>query len=424
MPRSRVPPIDIVHLAYTTFPDDPRVKREALAVSTAEWGGEGGHRVAVVALRPLGARAVERHRGVTVIRVPGRKSRPRLLGYLRQYAGFVWRCRCLLARHPRLAHVKLVHVHTLPDFLVWAATPARRRGAKLIFDMHEIFPEFARSRFSGALGRLASTLARALERQARSRADLTIVANQPIAGLLDARPLERPERRIVIHNSADPLDLGPPISPAPRASRGSLELIYHGTLTLPYGVDGAVRGVLHARQRGADARLSILGDGPERSRLEQLVVSLSAAAVIRFEHPLPQRELRARLGRADAVLVPTRLDAMTRYSLSNKLLEAVHLGIPVLAARLPSYSHYLDDASAWFWNPGDATDLVRAILAFARATPEERCERARAAQRALQGIAWPVERGRLLDAYRHLLEEDDRHAARMVAIRSAAPPSP
>src|SRR5438132_1608840 len=219
-----------------------------------------------------------------------------------------------------------------------------------------------------------------------------------------------------------PLPAGPP--PAPRLSRGSLELIYHGTLTLPYGVDAAVRGVLHARQQGADARLTILGDGPERSRLEQLVVSLSAAAVIRFEHPLPQRELRARLGRADAVLVPTRLDAMTRYSLSNKLLEAVHLGIPVLAARLPSYSHYLDDASAWFWNPGDATDLVRAILAFARATPEERCERARAAQRALQGIAWPVERVRLLDAYRHLLEEDDSHAARMVAIRSAAPPSP
>ena len=115
---------------------------------------------------------------------------------------------------------------------------------------------------------------------------------------------------------------------------------------------------------------------------------------------------------------------MTRYSLSNKLLEYVHLGIPVLAARLPSYDRYLDDASAWFWSPGDANDLVRAIVAFARSTQEERAARAAAAQACLQDIAWPLERARLLQAYDELLTPDVSRSARIPAIRAAARPSP
>lgn len=414
----QIPPIEIVHLAYADFPTDPRVKREALAAT------ETGRRVAVVALDRGGARPVQRYLGLTVIRVPGRKSRGGLFTYLLQYAAFVWRCQRLLARHPRLQHVKLVHVHTLPDFLVWAARPAQRRGAKLIFDMHEIFPEFVRSKVTGVTGRLASALARALERQARSRADVTIVVNRPIARLLETRPLKRPERSVLIHNSADPLDFGPPLLPTPRPPYRPLQLVYHGTLTALYGLDIAIRGVVEARAQGTDVQFSILGDGPQRPELVALVARLGAGGVVTFEPPLPPKDLPARLRLADAGLVPTRLDGMTRYSLSNKLLDYVHLGIPVLAARLPSYEEYLDERTAWFWNPGETADLARAIVAFARATPALRAERARAAQRALAPFAWPIERARLVSVYRELLGSSDGHASRIAAIRSAARPSP
>ena len=424
-------PIEILHLAYATFPADPRVRREALAAR------DTGRRVAVVALRSPGAPPVQRQDGLTVIRLPGRKSRGGFIPYLLQYAAFVWRCRRLVARHPRLRHVQLVHVHTLPDFLMWAATPARRRGAKLVFDMHEIFPEFVQCKFRGLAGRAAAAIARALERQARSRADLTIVVNHPIAELLDTRLIgrPRPERRIVIHNAADPGDFGPslpaappPPPPPPPHPRdpAAIHLVYHGTLTRLYGVDVAISSVARARRTGGgvDVRLTILGDGPQKPELERLIAQLGVAPAVRLEAPLPANQLPGALRRADAGLVPTRLDGMTRYSLSNKLLEYVHLGIPVLAARLPSYDRYLDDASAWFWSPGDANDLVRAIVAFARSTQEERAARAAAAQACLQDIAWPLERARLLQAYDELLTPDVSRSARIPAIRAAARPSP
>src|SRR5206468_1025713 len=100
------------------------------------------------------------------------------------------------------------HVFTLPDFLLWAALPARRRGARVVFDMHEIFPEFARAKFPGLIGTLVSALAARVERWARRRADLTITVNRPIDELLASRAASPTERRIVVHNTADPVDFG------------------------------------------------------------------------------------------------------------------------------------------------------------------------------------------------------------------------
>src|SRR5712691_3294899 len=178
-------PIEILHLAFSHYPADTRVKRETQALLAT------GRRVAVIALRGDGEHPVERCAGVVTVRVPGAKTRGGFLRYLRDYLVFVWRCRRLIASHRQLATVRVVHVHTLPDFLLWAALPARRRGARLVFDMHEIFPEFTAAKFPGALGRLLAWPARRIERWARRRADLTITVNRPIEERLADQPIGR-----------------------------------------------------------------------------------------------------------------------------------------------------------------------------------------------------------------------------------------
>jgi len=396
MPRR---PIGILHLAFSHYPADTRVKRETQALLAT------GRDIAVIALRGDGEQPVERCAGVVTVRVPGAKTRGGFLRYLRDYIVFVWRCRRLVAGHRQFAHLRVVHVHTLPDFLLWAALPARRRGARLVLDMHEIFPEFAQAKFAGPLGRVLGAVARHVERWARRRANLTITVNRPIDELLAHRAIGRPERRLILHNTADPADFGSDL-PAHRdgASTDSpLELVYHGTLTHMYGLDVAIHGVAEARRRNISVRLSIIGDGPERASLIALGDRLVGDDGVRFERPLPQSALPGRLGACDAGVVPTRLDGMTRYSLSTKLLEYVHLGIPILAARLPTYTGYLPEDAAWYWKPGDAADLARAIADFLATSPAERRRRAQRARDAVAPLAWSRECERLLAAYRELL---------------------
>jgi glycosyltransferase involved in cell wall biosynthesis len=404
-------PIEILHLVYGHYPADTRVKRELTALRAT------GLRCAVIAVRQAGERATQSVDGVVAIRVPGRKSRGGFFSYLLEYGDFILRCRRLVATHRALAKVQVVHVHTLPDFLLWAALPARRRGARVVFDMHEIFPEFARAKFPGTIGAVIGALAARVERWARRRADLTITVNQPIDELLASRAASSSERRIVVHNTADPIDFArdaqintPPVPP--------LQLVYHGTLTYMYGLDVAVRGVSLA---AGQPHFTIIGDGPERQRLAELASAVGSGRV-RLESPVTQQALAARLPRYHAGIVPTRLDGMTRYSLSTKLLEYVHLEIPVLAARLPSYERYFSEDMLWYWIPGDPADLARAIHTFSSASPSERASRARHARQAIAPLAWSQQRDRLLAAYAELLTGDG--SDKIAAIRSAAVPSP
>jgi len=390
-------PIDILHIAHSPFPEDPRPRREATAAAAL------GVRVAVIALQsnPEQAR-VSRWGGILVVRLPGRKRRGGPLSYIADYLVFLARARALVALTPRLKRSRIVQVHTLPDFLVAAATPARRVGAKVILDMHEIFPEFTRSKFPGVLGAVGERLALRLERWSRRKADILVTVNRPIRTLLESRPARIRETIEVIHNSPDPRELPEPAS-TPKVVPGELRLVYHGTLTRLYGLDFAVQAVAKASRAGVRVSLDIFGDGPERSAISAAATDLGIPGAIRVHGPVPVSQLASDLPTFSAGFVPTRLDVMTQYSLSTKLLEYVHLRMPLLAPRLPTYVSYFPESAAWYFTPNDPDSAAEAIARLSAAPMAERIQRAREATLAAQACAWATDMGILQNLYRRLL---------------------
>jgi glycosyltransferase involved in cell wall biosynthesis len=397
-------PFDVVHIAQTQFPDDPRPRKEVLAAT------ELGLRVAVIALQDgLDPRPVGHHGRAVVVRLPGERRRGSLGKYVLEYTDFLVRAHALMRRDPRFSRARIVHVHTLPDFLVAAARPARRQGARVVLDMHEIFPEFTRTKFPGLLGRIGEPVARAIERWSRRQADVVLTVNRSIERLLGARRSRPDERLVVIHNLTDPADFGPrQLTEA--AATGPVRLVYHGTITRLYGLDLAVRAVATARRLGADVELDIYGRGPMVPEVQDLIEALELREEVRLMGSVSHVVLRDRLPSYHAGLLPTRLDRMTQYSLSTKLLEYVHFGIPLIAARIPAYGEYFPATAAWYFEPNDADAAAQAIAAFAAAPATERVARARAAQQAISELTWEREADKLKKIYEELLQESGRRA--------------
>jgi glycosyltransferase involved in cell wall biosynthesis len=396
--EKRDPGYDVIHVVHGSYPEDPRVRREAaVAADVAE-------RVLVICLRQPGRPNTGHYARSRIVRLPGRKSRGSVVDYVREYLMFTVRVFLLFARDERFRRARVVHLHTLPDFLVFAAMPAIREGARSILDMHEIFPEFIRSKFPGVLGLVAMFPARFLERASRARATVTITVNRPIRELLTLRRARKDERIEVVHNAADSRDMG---DPAPRnyTVRTPVRLVYHGTLTHLYGLDIAIEAVALARASGASATLDIYGDGPATNDLNSLTQRLRVAAAISFHGSVPYTRLRRELPTFDAGLIPTRLDVMTHYSLSTKLLELFHLGVPVIASRIPTYVEYFPDNCAWYFTPNDARSAAVAIKDFVSATDDQRRDRALAARAVAERLAWPAEAARLATIYRQLLSQ-------------------
>ena len=246
-PRRRI--CMIVHAYYE---EDARVRRQA------EWLAEHGRPVDVIALRRPGAPERDVIDGVAVRRLPVRRHQGAgLPTYLAEYTAFLCRAAVAAWTAHRRRRYALVEVHTIPDFLVFAALPLRLAGVPVLLDMHEAMPEFFRSRFPRAGNPLAHGLLRLQERLATGFASALMTVNDALADRL--RALGVPAAKVTVVLNTPRLDLFDPASFPSRPFRadGSLRLVYAGALTPTYELDVVIDALarLTAERPELDARL-------------------------------------------------------------------------------------------------------------------------------------------------------------------------
>ena len=100
-----------------------------------------------------------------------------------------------------------------------------------------------------------------------------------------------------------------------------------GRLVPVKGFDIAVRALPGLLARIPDARLVLVGDGPERPHLEGLAVALRVRHRLTITGTVD--DVPALLAAADILVVPSRNEGMGRV-----LVEAMALGVPVVAAKV------------------------------------------------------------------------------------------
>jgi len=291
----------------------------------------------------------------------------------------------------------VVDVKNLPDFLVFAALSAKRKGAKIVFDMHEITPEFVMSKYQIAANHWLVRMARAIERASMRYADHVITINEPIRQLLDERGLP-PGGSTVIMNSVDEdlfREANKAISsPDPSSGTATFVMMYHGTLTRIYGLDIALDAFAKAQADMPGAEFWILGKGPELDVLGEQVGRLGLRAKVRFIGSVLSQEVPG-LRRCDAGALATRQDVFLDLSFANKLSEYIIMDKPIVASRIRTIRHYFSEEALAFFEPGNPTDLAQQMVRLYRdAKLRDRFDRQAKAE--YQPIRWEVMRERYL----------------------------
>lgn len=207
-----------------------------------------------------------------------------------------------------------------------------------------------------------------------ARARVVIACNDDAAGTL--RRAGR-EARVVPHG----VDLRRFCARPPRPGR-VLQLLAVGRLVPKKGFDVLLEALALA---GPGIELGIVGAGPEERRLRRLVAARGLAGRARLEGPLDHRDLPARYAAADAVVVPSVVDAGgDRDGLPNVVLEAMATSRPVVGSRVAAIpSAVVPGRSGWLVPPGDARGLA-ALLGALRERPEEIAALGRGARRRVE----------------------------------------
>lgn len=389
----------ILILRQGYYPDDPRVRREVEALAAR------GHAVDLVCLRGPGQPARETLAGARVYRLPLARRRAGRLRYLWDYLAFFVAASLAVGLLSARRRYPLVQVNSLPDFLVWAAWPARLTGARVLLDLHELMPELFASKYATGMDHPLPRLLGRIETAAIRWSDASLAVSQPCLERYLARGAPA-ERFTVILNSADPSLFPPPATAGdaraagPQASPAPLRIVSHGTLVERYGYDLLLAALARLLDEGLDLRLEILGAGEQRPALEAQARALGLGEHLTLVGFVPLDRVAERLAGADIGAVANRSDPFTDRVLPTKLMEYAALGIPALAPATPAVRAYFDAGMVQLFEPGDLDALTAALRTLAL----DPALRARLADAAMTGFVarhgWP----RMAERYTALVE--------------------
>jgi glycosyltransferase involved in cell wall biosynthesis len=371
----------VVHAYYPAR--ETRVLREAAALV------ERGVEVDVLCLREGDEPSRLVHEGVKVIRLPvGRRpSRGFALQLLEYLAFFVLASAHLTVRHLRQRY-DTVQVHNLPDFLVFAALVPKLMGTTVLLDLHDLMPEFFAAKTDAALHHPFVRLLALQEQLACRFADHVITVTDDWRDTLVERGVPR-EKVSVVMNVADGRVFHRGTPPAEGGvDQVGLNLIYHGTFTLRYGVDLILAAVDLLRDDLPGLRLTLQGSGEALPALLAQQEHLDLGEHVRISTDVVDTAaLAAMIRAADVGIVPNRRNLFTDGILPTKLMEYVAMGTPVIAARTPAIERYFDDDMVQFFEPGNAEDLAKAIRMLA-ADPARRMALAESADAFNRKYDW------------------------------------
>lgn len=325
---------------------------------------------------------------------------------LERKAGVDWTCSRQLARLCRQEQVDVIHAHQYTPFFYAMTARLLYRKPPVLFTEHgRHFPDFPRPKRM-----LANRLL--LERRDR----VIAVGRSVRRALIENEGI--PGRHVGVIYNGIRLRAFAPARADGEAVRQECGVGPHDFVMMQVArldplkdhvtAIQVLERVLHHRR---DARLVLVGEGPERNRLEELVRRRSLEPYVRF---LGLRQDVGRLlGAADLCLLTS-----VSEGIPLTLIEGMAAGLPVVATNVGGVSEVVDDGRTGFLVPhGDQSGLADRILRLAD-NPSLRLEMGRLGrERASLTFSEEQMHAAYQDLYEEMLLGQRRAAARFSVAR-------
>ncbi|MEM4724676.1 MAG: glycosyltransferase family 4 protein [Candidatus Hadarchaeum sp.] len=395
----------ICHIAYTFVESDTRVARYGLACA------EAGHEVEFIALRQNSQCVKGLVSGLRVFRIQHRSPNEKgQLKHLLRTVIFSFTAMLVISFRFLKTRYNLVHVHNMPDFLVFACWLPKLAGAKIILDIHDLVPELYVDKFGRRRKSWVYRCLLLLERISCSFADHVIVSNPLWAERISKRAAN-PRRCTCLINYPDTTIFKPSEQPIKNRADGKFLIIYPGSLNWHQGLHIAIEAMTHLVSRIPGVELHIYGDGPALPRLKSMTRELQLDGKVVFHRPVDTEQIAQIMAEADLGVIPKLADGFGNEAFSTKSLEFMACGIPVVMSKTLIDTLYFTDDQVKFFESGNPEALAEAIWEV-YSKPDETRRRVQAAIDLVSKENWEVKKTEYLGLVETLLRPKDKEPSK------------
>lgn len=347
-------------ITFDWYPFDPLVRRLSDAAIDA------GYLVDVICLRRAGENRHEVYNGVNIYRLPMDRGFGRSLPMtLLNWCWFSLLAGITITRLHLKHTYDVIHVHNMPDFLVFSALLPKLLGAKVILEVQDTSPELIAAKAGGRKQKIVKGLAIWQERISTAFAHHVITVGWPFEKLLLQRGVPAKKMTIIL-NSADP-KLFPasrryPLPAEPFEEGHPFIVMYHGTLAERNGLDTAIRALVLARKAVPQLRLDIKGRGEHLPFIKQLAKDLGVSDHVVFSDPCLSDEIVDFVVHGHVGIIPYRCDSFMELVLPTKAYEFAWMHRPIIASDTRAIRSMFRSESILLCDPFKPEAFAEAII--------------------------------------------------------------
>ena len=337
----------IAVIAYTTFSTDTRVQKEANAAA------EAGYSLDIYTLDDENVSDYSNFnfKNSHILQYKGQSK----LKYSLSYVKFFLFCLFSLSLNFLKSRYKYVHIHNMPNFLVFAALVPRLLGSKIILDIHDLMPEIFSVKFKLPRSHSLIKMLYAEERLSAKFANKIIATNKFHIERFKENKIDNGKITEII-NVADNKVFYPPENKNFYSEK--LYLAYPSTLAKRLGIDDLIEAVEILNKKGLNIFLNIYGDGEYRADIIKNIKEKKLDHVITLTNSfISLEQLSLELDKAHIGIIPLPSNLSNDIAMPVKMYEFFAKKVCVVASDLPLMKTCFN-SSVVFFAESNAEDLA------------------------------------------------------------------
>lgn len=386
----------ILMAVYSYFPQDVRPRREAEALISA------GYKVDIICLRLPDQTKFETIYGVNTYRVNISKSRSSKRKYILLYAGFFIHSLFLLNKLFIKNRYSVVHVHNMPDFLVFLSIIPKLFGSKVILDLHDPTPEMLMTKYAENKDSKLTKLLKWQEKVSIRFSHKVITTNKSFLDKFISRGCP-PDKISIVMNSPQESIFNKFINKSKvKSDENKFVVMYHGIIITRYGFEELLNAVNLLRNKIPEIELRVYGTGEDLPLFLEMIQKLNLENIVKYFGQVPIEKIVETIPECDVGIIPNRLTPFTKINFPTRIFEYLHMKKPVVVPRTQGISDYFDESSIYYFDAGDADNLANVIFKV-YTDPDGTAEVVNKGYKIYQNYRWEHQSQNLIKIYKELL---------------------
>lgn len=340
----------IAVVAYTTFSTDTRVQKEAYAAK------EAGYDLDIYTLNDSSVSDYNIFNFIrsNIVQYKGHSK----FNYIFSYFKFFVYCLFSLSWNYPKHKYKYIHVHNMPNFLVFSAVIPKLFGSKVLLDIHDLMPEIFAVKFKLPITHPLIKMLNLEERLSATFANEIIATNKFHVKRFKANGIMNKNITEVVNVADEEIFYPPKVK---NYEQEKLIIAYPSTLAKRLGIDSLIEAVELLKNRNILCLLKIYGDGEYRIQISNMIEEKELNEYIELSSSFVSLEkLSQELDNALIGVIPLPSNLSNDIAMPVKIYEFFAKKICVVATDL----HLLKEcfnSSVLFYQESNSKDLADKI---------------------------------------------------------------